>query len=383
MAQRRSKGDGGVSQRSDGKWLAQIELGYDVNGRRKKKSRVAKNKTEAIKLLKYLQLEKQKNMFTLQGNMMFGDFLERWLAVKRGQLKPKSYMDYERICKGPVVAKLGKFKMEKIGTNVINDFLQEQLKRGIGASTVSKYKALLSGIFSMAVAEHIIVGNPAQSSIRIKKVRPQTKYIREEDMKRILRAASDITKIAIAGKRQDSNLRCVYPIVLTAYQTGMRINEILALRWENVDLESRVLKVRENLSEAKDAEGKIRVLVGDPKTAESRRDISISQTLTEVLKELRCEQVSADMVFTSKTGGYITASNFSRVWRKLLLKLALKGEYRFHDIRHTHATELISKGFNIKSVAARLGHADVQTTLNIYAHALPRQDQDIAMYFDE
>ena len=56
MAQRRSKGDGGVSQRSDGKWLAQIELGYDVNGRRKKKSRVAKNKTEAIKLLKYLQL---------------------------------------------------------------------------------------------------------------------------------------------------------------------------------------------------------------------------------------------------------------------------------------------------------------------------------------
>ena len=68
---------------------------------------------------------------------------------------------------------------------------------------------------------------------------------------------------------------------------------------------------------------------------------------------------------------------------KLLLKLALKGEYRFHDIRHTHATELISKGFNIKSVAARLGHADVQTTLNIYAHALPRQDQDIAMYFDE
>lgn len=384
MAQRRCKGDGGVSQRKiDGKWLVQITIGYDEMGKLKKKSKVAENKTEAIKLLKELQLAKQKNNITLHGGMLFEDVLNRWLDLKKKQLKPKTHMDYERICECEFFPKLGKLKMEKIKTNIINDFLQKQLSRGICNSTVSKYKVLLSGIFKLAVSENIVSQNPVQYSMVIKKVKPQTKYIKEEDMKRILTEAEYITKNAIAGKRQGSNLRCLYPIILTAYHTGMRINEILALRWAHVDLKESKIKVRENLSEAKDGEGKIRVLVGLPKTQESIREISISHTLSRVLKELRYEQDhESQIVFGSKTGGYIAASNFSRVWRELLMNLALKGEYCFHAIRHTHATELISEGYNIKDVSVRLGHVDVQTTLNIYAHALPKQDKAIAAYFD-
>ena len=384
MTLRRSKGDGGVSQRKDGKWLAQVVIGYDEMGKLKKKSKVGKNKTEAIKLLKELQLAKQKNSFTLQGGMLFEDVMNRWLDLKKRQLKPKSYMDYERICRCEFFPKLGKFKIEKIKTNVINDFLQKQLERGICNSTVSKYKTLVSGILQLAVSENIIVQNPVQGSMKIKKKKPQTKYIKEEDMKRILEAAECITAEVIAGKRQGSNLRCLYPIILTAYHTGMRINEVLALRWENIDFGKNMIKVCENLSEAKDEEGKIRLIVVPPKTEESVRNISISTTLSKVLKELRCEQEAKEqIVFCSEAGRYIASSNFSRVWRKLLMELALKGEYRFHEIRHTHATELIGGGYSIKDVSVRLGHADVQTTLNSYAHALPKQDKEIAAYFDE
>ena len=268
--------------------------------------------------------------------------------------------------------------------NVINDFLQKQLERGICNSTVSKYKTLVSGILQLAVSENIIVQNPVQGSMKIKKKKPQTNYIKEEDMKRIIEAAECITAGIIAGKRQGSNLRCLYPIILTAYHTGMRINEVLALRWGNIDFEKNMIKVCENLSEAKDEEGKIRLIVVPPKTEESVRNISISTTLSKVLKELRCEQEAKEqIVFCSEAGRYIASSNFSRVWRKLLMELALKGEYRFHEIRHTHATELIGGGYSIKDVSVRLGHADVQTTLNSYAHALPKQDKEIAAYFDE
>ena len=114
MGQRRSKGDGSVSQRKDGKWLAQIVIGYDANGKLKKKSRVAKTKSEAGKFSREMQLEKQKNTLMLQGKMAFSELLARWLELKKGQLKAKSYMDYERICKCQFLPKFGRMKMEKI-----------------------------------------------------------------------------------------------------------------------------------------------------------------------------------------------------------------------------------------------------------------------------
>lgn len=379
MAQRRNKGEGSISERGDGKWLIQVVIGYDQDGRLRKKSKICKNKTEAVKALKLLQLEKQRNNITLQGSILFEEFMVRWLELKRKILRPKSYMDYERICKCEFLPKFGKVNMEKIKTSMVNDFLHRQLERGVSNSTVNKYKILLSGIFKLALAENVVSKNPLQGSMVIKKVKPQTTYIKKEDMERILSKAKKLFDETVVEKRSGSNIKCLYPVILTAYHTGMRINEILALRWENIDLEKNEIKVCENLTEAKDINGKIRLIVGAPKTNDSIRIIKISQTLEKVLRDLGSDE---KYVFTSEVGGYIASSNFSRVWRKLLNNLGLRGQYRFHDIRHTHATELIGAGYNIKAVSQRLGHADVQTTLNIYAHALPKQDEEMAEFFD-
>jgi len=384
MEQRRNKGEGSISKRSDGKWLVQIVIGYDDLGRLRKKSKVCKTKTEAVQVLKHLIIEKAKNNITLQGGMLFKDFLKRWLSTKKSTLRPKSYMDYERIVETAFIPKLGDLKIERIKTNVINDFLQGQLDRGIGHSTVNKYKVLLKALFKMAAHESVIIKNPVEGAIVIKKVKPETSYIKKSDMDKILERAEKISNKVLKQQNYEGGKRYLYPIILTAYHTGMRIGEILALEWEFVDFKNQTIKICRNLSEAKDDSGKIKLIVGAPKTSGSIRTITISGKLSRILREIKLGQVGEyKMVFPIKNGGYISASNFSRLWRALLKDLDLKGKYRFHDIRHTHATEALNYGGNINSISARLGHADVKTTLSIYAHALPKQDKQIAEFFDE
>ena len=171
---------------------------------------------------------------------------------------------------------------------------------------------------------------------------------------------------------------------MTAYHTGMRIGEIFALRWDNIDLDNRIIHVKENISEAKDEEGRVHIIQDTPKTVNSVGDIDISETLCKILSEIRAfASPDNGIVFSTKAGTYIAPSNFGRVWRKLLKNLGMDGKYKIHEFRHTHATMLIAKGINIVSVSKRLGHASTQTTLNVYAHPMKSDGRLMAEIFEE
>ena len=163
----------------------------------------------------------------------------------------------------------------------------------------------------------------------------------------------------------------------------MRIGEVFALRWSNMDLEQRTIHIRETISTGKDSTGRIRIMVGTPKTEKSIRDISISLTAHDILKKLylHCPK-DQDLVFATKAGTPISPENFSRIWRSLLESLGMKGQYTIHEFRHTHATQLIEAGFSILDVSKRLGHASPQTTVNVYAHAVAGADKNLGNFFD-
>jgi integrase len=175
-----------------------------------------------------------------------------------------------------------------------------------------------------------------------------------------------------------------------AITTGMRQGELLALKWEDVDLEAGVLQVRRTLSTA--TGGGFRF--GAPKTAKSRRSIKLPNTALSSLRKHRKAQleermrlgelfVDQGLVFTSRVGTPISRQDLITRSFKPLLKWAGLPDIRFHDLRHTCATLLLSKGVHAKFVQELLGHATISITLDTYSHVLPGMGDAAAGAMDE
>jgi integrase len=162
-----------------------------------------------------------------------------------------------------------------------------------------------------------------------------------------------------------------------AVHTGMRQGEMLALRWQDVDLENAVVSVRRTLTRSGG-----RVVFGEPKTNKSRRSIRLTQQAVEALRshlerQLRDMEILGDryqdqgLVFTTDTGAPINPSNLRQRSYAPLLKRAGLPHMRFHDLRHTCATLLLSRGVHPKFVQELLGHATIAITLDTYSHVMP------------
>ncbi len=167
----------------------------------------------------------------------------------------------------------------------------------------------------------------------------------------------------------------------------MRRGELLALRWTDVDLEKGVLSVQQAIEETSDS-----LRFKEPKTAHSRRRIPLPMLTVRALQRHRAEQAQArlragrgwrdsGLVFTSLDGGPWWPSVFGRSFRSLKARAGL--DVRFHDLRHTHASQLLRQGVHPKVVSERLGHASISITMDIYSHLLPGLQAEAAAKIDD
>jgi integrase len=154
-------------------------------------------------------------------------------------------------------------------------------------------------------------------------------------------------------------------VVVIAVLTGLRIGEILALRWKRVDLLRRTIEVAETFSDGE---------FGSPKTRSSRRVIPMSESLQKTLEAHKSRSIrttSEDLLFTTPKGTPLSSKNlYNRVLAPACDQIK-RPRVSWHSFRHTHATLLAEVGESMKTAQALLGHSDLETTLNIYAHALP------------
>jgi integrase len=176
----------------------------------------------------------------------------------------------------------------------------------------------------------------------------------------------------------------LYVPAMTALFTGMRLGEVLALRWGRVDLDGKVIQVREALEPTKAG---IRIKV--PKSKAGRRDITLPDLLVETLREFRRDQLEIRLklgagrlpddalLFANLEGVPLQPSNVSSDWGELAGRLGMPA-VTFHGLRHTHASQLISSGVDIVTVSKRLGHAKPSVTLAIYAHMFKESDAKAA-----
>jgi integrase len=179
-------------------------------------------------------------------------------------------------------------------------------------------------------------------------------------------------------------------LYVLAITTGMREGELLGLRWQDVDFENAMCYVRMNVQEA--ARG---FVLAETKTTYSRRSIKLSKLSVGALRRHKARQdeergalgaawnKSLDLIFPNTIGGLMIPDNLvKRSFKPLLLKAGFPLEMRLHDLRHTAATLLLSRGVNVKVVSEMLGHADISITLRIYAHVIPNMQQVAADVMD-
>jgi integrase len=190
----------------------------------------------------------------------------------------------------------------------------------------------------------------------------------------------------IAESKNIKRLTRVYVACVMALLTGMRQGEIMGLRWRDIDFDRNVIYIKQTLTQAAE------IKVG-AKNASSVRSIHIPEKLVSELKIHRKmvleerlyygqDYEDNDLVICTRTGKPMIPRNLRKEFYNLTDKLELP-KIRFHDLRHTHATMLIQQNVNVKLIADRLGHSDIETTLNTYSHVLPDMQKSVSEKLDK
>ncbi len=295
---------------------------------------------------------KQKMKKKQKSKMKFDEVSHEWLQFKQSSIKESTYYNYKFIIEKYLNPHFYGQDIEEIAS--FNEFVQSALK-SLSTKTVKDIICLLKAILKYYEEEY-------KCHLEYKKIgTPKTE-------KKHIKILSDKEKEKLeAYCLQENSLKAIG--ILICLNTGMRIGEICALRWENIDLESRTIYVIQTLQRTYNCEQKIsKILIDNPKTENSIRGIPINKKLYTVLKNMKKNYAKEAFFLTGEKDKYIEPRNYQRAFKKILKRSQLK-PYVFHILRHTFATNCIDVGMDIKSLSEVLGHATVEITLNRYVHS--------------
>lgn len=355
-----------IGRRSDGSPIRKSFYGYGI--------KEAKQKAD-----KYMNNLKSGLIINNGKILTINILLPKWLfQVKKIELKPSSFDSYESIYRNYVKNNLiSDLPINEIKSLKIQEYYNELIKKGTTISNIKKIHKLLRQFFRYADREGYVIKNPcanvtlpktkkdnAQMIMQNKKA--NFSYFNEDEIK--------VLKEAFKNNRYEK-------VVIFALGTGMRQGEILGLQWSDIDFENREIHVLHNLNTSVDilenGERFYQTLLQEPKTENSIRIIPMSNSIYNLLKGL--PHIS-DFVFCRKDGRYIDAKHLQRVWRRVLISKNIT--YRkFHDLRHTFATMLLTHGADLITVKELLGHSSVKIT-EIYLDALPKTKKEIIHKID-
>ena len=290
-------------------------------------------------------------------NMTVGGYMDRWLIAIRDTVRVGTWNQYEMIVRIHIKPTLGSTRLDKLNALQIQAFYRERLDAGVSVRRVQYAHVTIHKALKDAVRWRLVPFNVADAVTPPRPNKPEITPLSAEQV-----------KVLLATARGD-RLEALYVLAVT---TGMRIGEMFGLKWADADLEAGTVQVTRTVA----ADGTI----NPPKTSSGSRIIRLSRMAMRALSEHPC---ASGWVFPSAAGTPIGICNFHKnSWRPLLQRAGLPPT-RFHDLRHTAATLMLSRGVPVKVVSEMLGHADVSTTLSIYAHVLPDMQGPAADAMDD
>jgi integrase len=355
-------------------WTVVLDVGKDPQtGKRKRAWRggYRTKKEAALAQVKLLQ-DLHDGAYVTASKETLAEYLERWVRdYVAHSVAPSARLRYTRIVRTQIVPQLGSVLLQDLRASHILAAQGHWLTRGrLGAragtplspQTVKHHHRVLDQALAQAVKWGDLARNPMAGVDAPRVERTETRTLDLTQTQRWL---------AYVAERE-------HGLLLTlAYYTGMRLGEILGLRWTDVDLDAGALLVSQQYD-------KVAQRFRDTKSHRGRRPIALPEVLVQRLREARCAHVALlaehpelwrrALVFEAPLGGPLSDDHIRRWHYRHLQALGLP-RVRLHDLRHSHATHLINGGADLSTVSARLGHATPAFTLSQYGHLLPGADR--------
>ena len=400
---RRAKGEGSITQHKNGQWQAEFLLGYDGNGKRKRKYITGKTQKEVREKLDALKRQVSDGTFS-DAKLTVKDYLAGWLKEKSRQVKPRTAELYGYLIEAHIVPSVGRIQLSKLTPvqvqgmlgNICEKAASEVGKRnknasdaapetqgGAGVRTANQCRTVLFSALKQAVRWQLIARNPVEAVDPLKTHKKELTLWTMPEAARFLDTARP---------------HRLYALFYLALSTGMRRGELLGMRW--ADIEGATIHVRQSLNIIDN-----KIAFGVPKTDKGKRRVAISPDVLETLARHRQLQAAEQralgsfwpdtgLVFTTEIGTPMHPRNLERTWYALQKKTRaawskeLEGNeedtaklksgksfphVRFHDLRHLHASIAIRQGMDVKMLADRLGHSRTSLTLDVYTHLFEEQ----------
>lgn len=352
-----------------------VSLGKDENGKRIQKYKSGfKTRSEATKYLAKLRVEFAEGTYFKPAKKEFTDFIKEWFEFYRGTVEKTTAQNRWPLIKTHIIPYFAGKRLEQITPRMLDHFYKQKQEDGLSGKTVREFHNLLNRAFSQAVKWSYLQHNPAANATPPKATTKEISVWNDEEVKRFLN---------LIESRDD------YAFYLLLITTGMRRGELLALKWCDVDFDKEKIQIRRSLCRLT-GEG---LVIKTPKTKKSRRQISISTYVRDVLKNHYEKQQKAaqafqgpfnqeELVFCSTKGTLKDPSNLLREFNGII-ESALLPKVTIHDLRHLHATMMLRNGENPKVVSERLGHSGIGITLDTYSHVIPDIQAAAAKRFEE
>jgi integrase len=372
---------GHIRRRSGKSWSIVLDIGRDANGKRRQKwHTVQGSKRDAQRELARLINELETGAYIEPNRLTVTGYLSQWLETyAKLNVSAKTFERYEIIVRKHLIPALGHHALARLRPLHIQEYYAKDLqsgrrngKGGLSAQTVLHHHRVLREALQQGIRWQLIVRNAADATEPPRPVRQERRTLDADQAAQLIDA--------VRGKR-------LFIPVLLAITTGMRRGEILALRWDDLDFSAMSLAVRQSVSQTKAG-----LLFKQPKTPKGRRVIALPSLAIDALRRHKTEQAQERLLLgpAYQEGNLVCANQDGSTWAPDTFTVAFKTfvrssglpRVRFHDLRHTHATQLLRQGIHPKVVSERLGHSSVGFTLDVYSHVLPDIQQDAASKLD-
>ncbi len=352
MTRRRGRGEGSIYRRKDGSWVAQYTAGD------KRRYIYGKTRKDVAAGLSKAIAERDSGIVYDSENLKVAGYLDRWLDSIKDTLRERTWRRHEEITRIHLKPTLGNIKLDRLSALQVQSLYRTKLNSGLSPRTVQIIHATLHKALKQAVRWSLVPRNVCEVVVPPRVPKSEIRPLDARQAKKLLDKAWDTQPY-------------YYPLYVLAVTTGMRSGEILGLQWQDVDLDAGTVQVRRTVFNG---------VVSTPKTSRSNRGIKLPEIAVEAIR--RHPRRSA-WVFSSKNGNSLSVHNLhNRSWKPLLRDARLP-DIRFHDLRHTCATLLLSKGVHPKLVQELLGHSSIEITLDTYSHVLPSMSDGVATAMDD
>ena len=369
----RANGEGSVYLRQDGRWSAAAYV-LRPDGGRVRRQVYGRTRAEASQKLTVL-LSKTAAGIPLAGEAWtVRSYADHWLeTVARARLRPATWTNYSYAVRVHIGPSLGSVRLRSLTPARVRRFLAERTEAGLAANSVRIIHATLRTMLAEAVRDELVERNVA-SIVRGPRI----------DHEEVRPWSLDEAATFLAAAREH-RLSALFAVGVAV---GLRRGELLALVWDDVDLDGGILRVRRTVQRLR-GQG---LVFGPPKSIRSRRSIPLPESSRAALLSYRerqeVERLTAGdswqesgLVFTTSVGTVVEPRNLSRIFEHLVERSGVR-RIRFHDLRHTCASLLLAQGVSPRVVMDVLGHSQLSITMDLYSHVMPSALRDAAVAMD-